>query len=809
VIALANIESTSSAKWSANGATASQSSGGVEQAFSETLLAVTKGSSQADSSSDGSTGNTRRKKPEDEQASGADSGTSGVLSQTDSQQTAQLQQTVPLQQVQASNLSNTSSEGNFVAADALQSASSAVDGQPTGGQSNIAQPASSSLQAGNSAVFASADAMPIATSQSATDATAKATAYTGADTTLTQAQSAVANTVQNSVPAAAWNTVSKMPATVEAAPVLNAAQNAPAAVSQTPTTQSGVFQMDGGTSQAGNQTSSSEASGVQASPSAASNVSVVGNTAQNSIPAAVWNTVSKTPATVEAAPVLDAVQSTPAAGSQTTSAQSGVFQMESGSSQAGNRASSAGAGVAAHTDASRVSSPVQGDSAAQAQNPISNTDLNAISNTAVAASALDGSRATAQSTINQAGNGSSQTAATLPDAGMQSTDAVPNTAAKTSTDTTSSSAQSTVANSVQNSIPGAVLNAALNTPVSAAPVTAGHAVPSAPVKTVAPAASNGTSPDQAVPQTYATHQNVAGTDASSQSGIVSQLAGANQVGGQLAGKMKAGASSLSAVSGTKSSANSAATGKDAVSDATGVKQHTQSASDQTGSQSSTTSGDQSQSGASSQGQATVPVQADFTVHTVAAAVPQQSAAVASAAVSAQTHAGVTGSAMKATDSAATTASATPQAQPVINSAKLIQSVGQSEMRVGMRSSEFGNISISTSTTRDSISTQISLDHGELAKELAAHLPEIQARLGGDQAANVRIDTNGGMAGQGTGTSGSTSNGSADESRGGRQQSNNAASSYASNSVVERQASSAASAATTGYGSIDARLDIRV
>jgi len=205
----------------------------------------------------------------------------------------------------------------------------------------------------------------------------------------------------------------------------------------------------------------------------------------------------------------------------------------------------------------------------------------------------------------------------------------------------------------------------------------------------------------------------------------------------------------------------------------------------------------------------VPVQADFTVHTVAAAVPQQSAAVASAAVSAQTHAGVTGSAMKATDSAATTASATPQAQPVINSAKLIQSVGQSEMRVGMRSSEFGNISISTSTTRDSISTQISLDHGELAKELAAHLPEIQARLGGDQAANVRIDTNGGMAGQGTGTSGSTSNGSADESRGGRQQSNNAASSYASNSVVERQASSAASAATTGYGSIDARLDIRV
>ena len=111
----------------------------------------------------------------------------------------------------------------------------------------------------------------------------------------------------------------------------------------------------------------------------------------------------------------------------------------------------------------------------------------------------------------------------------------------------------------------------------------------------------------------------------------------------------------------------------------------------------------------------------------------------------------------------------PQALPAINTAKLIQSMGQSEMRVGMRSNDFGNISISTSATRDLISAQISLDHGELARTLAAHLPEMQARLGGNQAMDVRIDMNGQRAEQSAGTSAGMSNGSADQSRGDRQQ----------------------------------------
>lgn len=76
--------------------------------------------------------------------------------------------------------------------------------------------------------------------------------------------------------------------------------------------------------------------------------------------------------------------------------------------------------------------------------------------------------------------------------------------------------------------------------------------------------------------------------------------------------------------------------------------------------------------------------------------------------------------------------------PAVNSARLIQRMGQAEIRVGMRSNDFGNVSISTMATRNSISAQISLDHADLAKAIAAHLPEVQARLGISQPVDVRI-----------------------------------------------------------------------
>jgi hypothetical protein len=145
----------------------------------------------------------------------------------------------------------------------------------------------------------------------------------------------------------------------------------------------------------------------------------------------------------------------------------------------------------------------------------------------------------------------------------------------------------------------------------------------------------------------------------------------------------------------------------------------------------------------------------------------------------------------------------------MNTVRLIQALGQSEIRVGMRSSEFGNISISTSVTRDVISGQISVDHGELAKTIAAGLPEMQARLGGNQAVDFKIEMNGAGTAHGAETSSGMPSGSADQSHGGRQQAGNSASGFSPGGFAERHSSVAAVASTTGDDRLNARLDIRV
>jgi hypothetical protein len=336
-----------------------------------------------------------------------------------------------------------------------------------------------------------------------------------------------------------------------------------------------------------------------------------------------------------------------------------------------------------------------------------------------------------------------------------------------------------------------------------------HAALNPSIKAATPEALSGNSTGQAVPQSIVPSQSMFATSRGFAGGAVNQFAVVNHPGGGLQETAKAGASSLSSSSETKPSSSFSSNGKDTASDNSGGRQHGQSPSDQTGSQSASTSGNQNQGVASTPEMNAAPAQTNFAAHTVAATIPVQNTVAASPAPGSLAHAGINGSTGQMADNTAHGSSTAPQTQPIINSAKLIQSMGQSEMRVGMRSSEFGNISISTSTTRDSISAQISLDHGELAKELAVHLPEMQARLGNNQAVNVRIDMNGGMAGQGTGTSGGMSNGSSEQSRGGgRQQSSDAASSYVSNNAPERQMSTATAAATAGYGRLDARLDIR-
>jgi hypothetical protein len=77
----------------------------------------------------------------------------------------------------------------------------------------------------------------------------------------------------------------------------------------------------------------------------------------------------------------------------------------------------------------------------------------------------------------------------------------------------------------------------------------------------------------------------------------------------------------------------------------------------------------------------------------------------------------------------------------INSAKLIQTMGETEMHVGMHSAEFGDISIRTSLSQQQMVTQISLDHNDLSQTISSHLSAVQAKLGEEYGLHASIVVN--------------------------------------------------------------------
>jgi hypothetical protein len=75
----------------------------------------------------------------------------------------------------------------------------------------------------------------------------------------------------------------------------------------------------------------------------------------------------------------------------------------------------------------------------------------------------------------------------------------------------------------------------------------------------------------------------------------------------------------------------------------------------------------------------------------------------------------------------------------INTAKLLQTMSETEMHVGMRSTEFGDISIRTSVSQQQMVTQISLDHGDLSQAISAHVSTMQAKLGEEYGLHASIE----------------------------------------------------------------------
>lgn len=77
----------------------------------------------------------------------------------------------------------------------------------------------------------------------------------------------------------------------------------------------------------------------------------------------------------------------------------------------------------------------------------------------------------------------------------------------------------------------------------------------------------------------------------------------------------------------------------------------------------------------------------------------------------------------------------------VNAAKLIQTMSESEMHVGMRSAEFGDISIRTSISQQQMLAQISVDHSDLSQAILAHVSSVQTKLGNEYGLNASINVN--------------------------------------------------------------------
>jgi hypothetical protein len=82
----------------------------------------------------------------------------------------------------------------------------------------------------------------------------------------------------------------------------------------------------------------------------------------------------------------------------------------------------------------------------------------------------------------------------------------------------------------------------------------------------------------------------------------------------------------------------------------------------------------------------------------------------------------------------------PASHTGVNTAKLVQSLTQSELRVGLQTRDFGNIDIRTSASRHEFTAQISVEHGEVAHTLTSELPNLYARLNEQQVpvSNIHI-----------------------------------------------------------------------
>ncbi len=68
---------------------------------------------------------------------------------------------------------------------------------------------------------------------------------------------------------------------------------------------------------------------------------------------------------------------------------------------------------------------------------------------------------------------------------------------------------------------------------------------------------------------------------------------------------------------------------------------------------------------------------------------------------------------------------TPPAATVLQSARVLERMGQSEIRVGLNTADFGNLELHTSVSQDRVAATLATSHGELRAALAAEMPSLE------------------------------------------------------------------------------------
>jgi hypothetical protein len=65
---------------------------------------------------------------------------------------------------------------------------------------------------------------------------------------------------------------------------------------------------------------------------------------------------------------------------------------------------------------------------------------------------------------------------------------------------------------------------------------------------------------------------------------------------------------------------------------------------------------------------------------------------------------------------------------LVHSAKLVERIGEAELRLGIRAGEFGSVDIRTSMVRNQFTAEIAVERGELGRAMTAELHGLQSRL---------------------------------------------------------------------------------